>query len=94
MQYYSWTKESRTLKKKKQKKKYIYIHIYIYIYKCVKYDDILERYWKSVSKFQGIKGQYYDSNKFSNNKAIIIFSFKISPIQLKVFVDYTFTLWL
>jgi len=26
-------------------------------YKCEKYDDILERYWKSVAKFQGIKGQ-------------------------------------
>ena len=38
-------------------------------YKCVKYDDIIERYWKSVSKFQGIKGQKYDSNKFSNNKS-------------------------
>ena len=46
MHHYSWTKESRTLYKKKIKK-----------YKCEKYDDILERYWKSVSKFQGIKGQ-------------------------------------
>ena len=43
----------------------------------VKYDDILERYWKSVSKFQGIKGQNYDNNKFSNNKAIIILSLKL-----------------
>ena len=45
MPYYSWTKESRTLYKKIKK------------YKCVKYDDIIERYWKSVSRFQGIKGQ-------------------------------------
>ena len=45
-------------------------------YKCVKYDDIIERYWKSVSRFQGIKGQNYDSNKFSNNKAIIMLSIK------------------
>jgi len=46
MPYYSWTKESRTLYKKKSKKN---------IYICVKYNDILERYWKLVSKFQGIK---------------------------------------
>ena len=65
MPYYSWTKESRTLYKKFKKSKNI---------KCVKYVDILERYWKSVSKFQGIKGQNYDSNKFSNNKAIIMLS--------------------
>ena len=58
MPYCSWTKESRTMYKKKVKK-----------YKCVKYDDIIERYWISVSKFQGIKGQNYDSNKFSNNKS-------------------------
>ena len=45
-------------------------------YKRVKYDDILERYCKSVSKFQGIKGQNYDSNKFTNNKAIIMLSLK------------------
>ena len=64
MHHYSWTKESRTLYKKIKK------------YKCEKYDDILERYWKSVSKFQGIKGQNYDSNKFSNNKAIIMLSLK------------------
>ena len=56
MPYYSWTKESRTLYKKIKK------------YKSEKYDDILERYWKSVAKFQGIKGQNYDYNKFSNNK--------------------------
>ena len=75
-------KESRTLHKKIKK------------YKCVKYDDILERYGKAVSKFQSIKGQNYDSNKFSNNKSIIMLSLKISPTQLRVFVDYTFTLWL
>ena len=44
MHHYSWTKESRTLYKKIKKNK------------CEKYDDILEHYWKSVSKFQGIKG--------------------------------------
>ena len=50
-------------------------------YKCVKYDEILERYWKSVSKFQGIKGQNYDSNKFSNSKAIIMLSLKYSQFN-------------
>ncbi|KAG4102715.1 hypothetical protein H8356DRAFT_1420983 [Neocallimastix lanati (nom. inval.)] len=70
MPYYSWIKESRTLYKKIKK------------YKCVKYDDILERYWKSVSKFQGIKGQNYDSNKFSNNKAIIMLSLKYPQFNL------------
>jgi len=64
MPYYSWTKESRTLYKKIKKYKYII------------YDDALERYWKSVSKFQGIKGQNYYSNNFSNNKAIIMLSLK------------------
>ena len=71
MSYYSWTKESRTLYKKIKK------------YKCVKYDDILERYWQSVSKFQGIKGQnYYSNNKFSNNKAIIMLSLKYPQFNL------------
>jgi hypothetical protein len=42
----------------------------------VKYDNIIEHYWKSVSKFQSIKGQNYDSNKFSNNKVIIILSLR------------------
>ncbi|KAG4087309.1 hypothetical protein H8356DRAFT_1433819 [Neocallimastix lanati (nom. inval.)] len=50
--------------------------------KCEKYDDILERYWKSVSKFQGIKGQNYDYNKFSNNKAIIMLSLKYPQFNL------------
>jgi len=74
MSYYSWTKESRTLYKKIKKKKY----------KCVKYDDILERYWNSVSKFQGIdyNCQNYDSNKFSNNKAIIMLSLKYLQFNL------------
>jgi len=40
---------------------------------------------KSVAKFQDIKGQNYDCNKFSNNKAIIILRFKNIPIQLWVF---------
>ncbi|KAG4108017.1 pyridoxal phosphate-dependent transferase [Neocallimastix lanati (nom. inval.)] len=70
MPYYSWTKESRTLYKKIKK------------YKCEKYDDILERYWKSVAKFQGIKGQNYDCNKFSNNKAIIMLSLKYPQFNL------------
>jgi len=70
MPNYSWTKESRTLYKKIKK------------YKCEKYDDILERYWKSVSRFQGIKGQNYDSNKFSNNKAIIMLSLKFPQFNL------------
>ena len=70
MHYYSWTKESRTLYKKIKK------------YKCEKYDDILERYWKSVAKFQGIKGQNYDCNKFSNNKAIIMLSLKHPQFNL------------
>ena len=70
MPYYSWTKESRTLYKKIKK------------FKCEKYDDILERYWKSVSKFQDIKGQNYDSNKFSNNKAITILSLKYPQFNL------------
>ena len=64
MPYYSWTKESVTLNKKIKK------------YKREKYDGILERYWKSVAKFQGIKSQNYDCNKFSNNKAIIMLSLK------------------
>ena len=51
-------------------------------YKCEKYDDILERYWKFVSKFQGIRGQNYDSNKFSNNKAIIMLSLKYPQFNL------------
>jgi len=70
-------------KKKKKTKKYI----------CVKYDDILEHFWKSVSKFQGIKGQNYDSNKFSNNKAIIMLSLKYPQFNLGFFVDYMFSLW-
>jgi len=72
MPYYSWTKESRTLYKKIKK------------YKCIKYDDILERYWNSVSKFQGINYncQNYDSNKFSNNKPIIILSLKYPHFNL------------
>ena len=70
MYYYSWTKESRTLYKKNKK------------YKCVKYDYIIERYWKSVSKFQGIKGQNYNSNQFSNNKVIIILSLKYPQFNL------------
>ena len=48
----------------------------------MKYDDILERYWKFVSKFQGIRGQNYDSNKFSNNKAIIMLSLKYPQFNL------------
>ncbi|KAG4091838.1 hypothetical protein H8356DRAFT_1326038 [Neocallimastix lanati (nom. inval.)] len=40
------------------------------------------RYWKSVSKFQGINGQNYDSNNFSNNKAIIMLSLKYSQFNL------------
>jgi len=59
-----------------------------------KYEDILERYWKSVSKFQDIKGQNYDSNKFSINKTIIMLSLKYPQFNLGFFVDYTFTLWL
>ncbi|KAG4083250.1 hypothetical protein H8356DRAFT_1382087 [Neocallimastix lanati (nom. inval.)] len=51
-------------------------------YKYEKYDDILERYWKSIAKFQGIKGQNYDCNKFSNNKAIIMLSLKYPQINL------------
>jgi len=51
-------------------------------YKCVKYNYILERYRKSVSKFQGIKGQNYDSNKFSINKAIIMFILKYPQFNL------------
>jgi len=48
-------------KKKKKKKKY----------KCEKYDYILGTLLEiSFQKFQGIKGQHYDCNKFSNNKAI------------------------
>jgi len=70
MPYYFWTKESITLYKKIKK------------YKCEKYDDILERYWKSVSKFQGIKGQNYDCNKFSNNKAIIMHILKYPQFNL------------
>ena len=70
MSYYSWTKESRTLYKKIKK------------YKCVKYDNIIERYWKSVSKFQDIKGQNYYSNQFSNNKVIIILSLKYPQFNL------------
>ena len=70
MHHYSWIKESKTLYKKIKK------------YKCVKYDNILERYWKSVSKFQGIKGQNYDSNKFSDNKAIIMLSLKYPQFNL------------
>jgi len=70
MPYYSYTKESRTLYKKIKK------------YKCVKYDDILERYGKAVSKFQGIKGQNYDSNKFSNNKAIFTLNLKYPQFNL------------
>jgi hypothetical protein len=48
----------------------------------VKYDNIIEHYWKSVSKFQSIKGQNYDSNKFSNNKAIIMLSLKYPQFNL------------
>jgi len=82
MQY----KKKNQKKKKKKKKKKIYIYIYIYIYKCVKYDDIFRMLLeKSVAKFQDIKGQNYDCNKFSNNKAIIILRFKNIPIQLWVF---------
>ena len=39
-------------------------------------------YWKSVSKFQGIKGQNYDSNKFSNNKVIITLSLEYLQFNL------------
>ena len=45
---------------------------------------------KSVSKFQGIKGQNYDSNKFSNNKTIIMLSLKHPQFNLGFFVNYTF----
>jgi len=48
----------------------------------MKYDDIIERYWNSVSKFQGITGQNYNSNKFSNNKIIIKLSLKYPQINL------------
>ena len=56
-------------------------------YKCEKYDDILEHYWKSAAKFQGIKGQNYDCNKFSNNKAIIMLNLKknIPQFNFRVF---------
>jgi len=68
----SWTNESRTLYKKIKK------------YKWVKDDDISERYWKSVSKFQDITSQNYDSNKFSNNnKAIIMLSLKYPQFNLE-----------
>ena len=43
----------------------------------------LECYWKSVSKFQKVfKGQNYDCNKFSNNKAIIMLSLKHPQFNL------------
>ena len=58
------------------------LYIKIKKYKCVKYDNILERYWKSVSKFQGIKDQNYDSNKFLNNKTIIMLSLKYPQFDL------------
>ena len=45
----------------------------------------------SLLKFQGIKGQNYNSNKFSNNKAILMITLRYSPIQLRGFMDYTFT---
>ena len=35
-----------------------------------------------ISIFQGIKSQNYDSNKFSNNKAIIMFSLKYPQFNL------------
>jgi len=82
-------------KKKKKKKKKLFpkclsmpglknLELYKKIkkYKRVKYDDILEHYWKSVSKFQGIKGQNYDSNKFLSNKAIIMLSLKYPQFNL------------
>ena len=59
----------------------------------MKYDDIIERYRKSISKFQSIKGQNYDSNKFSNNKAIIKLILKYLQFNLGFSMDYTFTLW-
>ena len=48
----------------------------------------LECYWKSVSKFQKVfKGQNYDCNKFSNNKAIIMLNLKknIPQFNFRVF---------
>jgi len=43
---------------------------------------ILERYWKSVSKFQGIKDQNYNNNQFSNNTVIIMHSLKYFQFNL------------
>jgi len=70
MPYYPWTKESRTLYKKVRK------------YNCVKYEDIKEYYWNSISKFQGIKGQNYDNAKFVNNKSIILLSLEYPQFNL------------
>eukprot|EP00833_Pecoramyces_ruminatium_P008476 jgi/Orpsp1_1/1182508/evm.model.c7180000081560.1 len=59
-------------------------------YNCVKYEDIKEYYWNSISKFQGIKGQNYDNAKFVNNKSIILLSLEYPQFNLGFFMDHPF----
>ncbi len=70
LSHYSWTKETRTLYKKLKKKN------------CNSTLDIKKLYWNNILKFQGIKGQNYEINKFIHNRQIIIFSIQYPQFNL------------
>ncbi|OUM66048.1 hypothetical protein PIROE2DRAFT_6845 [Piromyces sp. E2] len=62
LSHHSWTKESNILRNKLRKTN------------CKDVIDIKSHHWKNILKFQGIKGQSYENNKFLFNKQIIMFS--------------------
>ncbi|OUM61096.1 hypothetical protein PIROE2DRAFT_13011 [Piromyces sp. E2] len=50
---------------------------------CKDVKDIKSHYWKNILKFQGIKGQSYENNKFLYNKQIIMFQYQLPMIALE-----------